>query len=299
LLPLYAPPRLRHRNIVRGGRPAFTIVELLVACTMLGLLVGLLLPAIESSREAARRMDCANRLRQIGIAVQEHHEARRAMPVGWTTEASGASAYGWFVALLPFVEANSIRATIDTTLPVMAATNFGATQTSLSLTICPSDIQEPRFALYEEVGPHALGGQRSENILLWLASANYLGIFGSNDPDDVPGETGNGALIQHRAIHFCELERGLSETLIVSERTGSKCASAWIGFAINGEDGESRVSGMTATAPNRADSDESEFSSRHPGGANFLWADGHVALITDSIDTALYRRLGTRGAVDK
>jgi type II secretory pathway pseudopilin PulG len=244
LLPLPAVSRFRRLQVVRVGRRAFTIVELLVACTMLGLLVGLLLPAIESSREAARRMDCGNRLRQIGIAVQEHHEARGAMPVGWATEVSGSSAYGWFVALLPFVESDTIRATIDTTRPLTAATNYGATQTSLALAICPSDVQEPRFALYEEVGPHALGGQRSDNILLWLASANYLGVFGNNDPDDVPGEAGNGSLIQNRAIRFCELERGLSDTLIVSERTGSKCASAWIGFATNGEDGESRVSGI-------------------------------------------------------
>ena len=72
-------------RVVRRG---FTIVELLVACTILGLLVGLLLPAIETSREAARRMECGNRLRQIGIAIEEHHE-RGAMPVGWTTEQTG------------------------------------------------------------------------------------------------------------------------------------------------------------------------------------------------------------------
>ena len=220
---------LRRQNVVRVVRRGFTIVELLVACTILGLLVGLLLPAIETSREAARRMECGNRLRQIGIAIEEHHELRGAMPVGWTTEQTGATAYGWFVALLPFVEAESIRSTIDTTLPLTAAVNQGATQTSLSLTICPSDVQEPRFALYEEVGSHAVGGQRSNNILLWLASGNYLGVFGNNDPDDVAGETGNGSLIENRAIRYCELERGLSDTLIVSERTGSKCA--WPGSA--------------------------------------------------------------------
>ena len=142
---------------------------------------------------------------------------------------------------------------------------------------------------------HESGGQQSKTVLVWLASANFVGVFGTKDPDNVPGLTGNGPFLECRPTHFTELQRGLSDTLLVGERTGSKLPSAWLGFANHGEDGPSRVVGFAGIGPNRDDSDESEFSSRHPGCANFLWADCHVTSVPDSIDRAIYQRLATRG----
>jgi prepilin-type processing-associated H-X9-DG protein len=90
------------------------------------------------------------------------------------------------------------------------------------------------------------------------------------------------------------MERGQSNTLLVGERTASQCSSAWIGFAVAGEDAAARVVGCAATAPNNPNADESEFSSRHPGCANFLWADGHVSAIANSVDSQAYRCLAQR-----
>ncbi|HEY4311411.1 MAG TPA: DUF1559 domain-containing protein [Pirellulales bacterium] len=261
----------------------------------MSLLVGLLLPAINSSREAARRIDCSHRLHQIGLALHAHHEARGALPPGWTLEPTGQSAFGWFVPLLPFSEAGALAHSLDMTAPLTSNVNITPGRTALSLSICPSDVHEPLFALYKEVGTHAISGQRSDQVLVWLASANFVAMFGTRDPDDVAGTTGNGAFIETRAFRFTELERGLSETFLIGERTEAQCPTTWVGFEVAGEDAASRVAGLAWDGPNRADADESEFSSRHPGCTNFLWADGHVTPIPDEIDQMTYRQLSKRG----
>lgn len=275
-------------------RNGLTILELLVAVAILGLLAALLLPAINEARNAAWRTQCTNNLHQIGLAIEVHSEIRATLPQGWTLDTTGKSAFGWLVHLLPFSEASQVHAAIDLHCSLNSRTNQAACQIAMPMLLCPSDIVEPLFALYQETGLHADGGQRSDVILLWLASCNYLGVFGTNAPDDVPTPIGDGPFIDTRPIRLVELERGLSNTMLVGERTASKCASAWIGFAVAGEDAGARVLGSAMTAPNRPDSDETEFSSRHPGCANFLWADGHVAPISESVDGETYRKLAKR-----
>jgi prepilin-type processing-associated H-X9-DG protein len=79
----------------------------------------------------------------------------------------------------------------------------------------------------------------------------------------------------------------------VGERTARKLPSTWLGFDLRGEDAAGRVTGQAWLGPNRADADECEFDSRHPGGVNFLWGDGHVAWLIDEIDAMLYRQLAS------
>jgi len=275
-------------------RNAFTIVELLVACALVMLFCGLVLPAISGSREAARRIACTHQMQQIGLALHEHDEVYASLPAGWIVESTGTSAFGWFVRLLPFCEQASLASRIDVARPLAHRDNAEACRASLAMAICPSDVAEPLFALYQETGDHERGSQQSEIVLMALASSNYIGVFGTRDPDDVSGPTGDGAFLESRSIRFAELERGLSATMLIGERTARKLPSAWIGFAIDGEDGRSRVVGFAGMGPNRDDADESEFSSRHPGCANFLWADGHVASVSDSIDRQLYKRFAAR-----
>ncbi len=283
------------RSCYCGRRKALTILELLVAVAILGLLAALLLPAINEARNAAWRTQCSNNLHQIGLAIEAHDDLHGSLPPGWTLDATGKSAFGWLVYLLPFKEAGGVQAAIDRQLSLNSPANQTACRLVLPTLLCPADIVEPAFALYQETGSHRDGGQRSDIILLWLASCNYLGVFGTNPPDNVPTPSGDGSFVKKLPIRLVELERGLSNTLLVGERTASKCSSAWIGFAVAGEDAAARVVGSVMTAPNRADSDESEFSSRHPGCANFLWADGHVAPISDYVDSETYRKSARRG----
>src|SRR5262245_25604283 len=103
------------------GRRAFTILELLVAVAIIGTLVGLLFPALMSARESARRLQCTSNLHEIGLAVQQHHDATKRLPAAWTAATDGVSGYGWAVALLPYLEETNLRKTINCKLPVSAA----------------------------------------------------------------------------------------------------------------------------------------------------------------------------------
>ncbi|HEY2840306.1 MAG TPA: DUF1559 domain-containing protein [Pirellulales bacterium] len=279
----------------RRRRSAFTVVELLICCAVISLLIGVALPAVSRSREAARRLECAHRLRQIGVALAIHHDVRGGLPAGWMPDPTRESAFGWCLQLLPFMENAALFAAADPSRPIGDEAHADIRQTSLAWTICPSDVQEPCFELYEEIGQHALGGQRSDRVLTRLASANYVAVFGTHAPDDAPGASGDGAFIEGRSVRFAELERGLSNTLLVGERTADKLPSTWIGFAARGEDAAARVAGCAFVGPNREDADESEFASRHPGCAQFLWADGRVEPIFDAVDSFLYRCQAKRG----
>ena len=91
-----------------------------------------------------------------------------------------------------------------------------------------------------------------------------------------------------------ELQRGLSNTMLIGERTTSLLPSTWLGVDFRGEDAACRLVGTAYTSPNCRECDECEFSSRHAGGANFLWGDGRVQLVSETIDTAEYRRFARR-----
>ena len=164
----------------------------------------------------------------------------------------------------------------------------------LAVFLCPSDLAEDDFKLYTEHDSHEDGGQSSTTVLVVLPSANYAGVFGESDPDDVSGNRGEGAFIEARRLRLREFRRGTSKTLLVGERTARKLPTTWVGFDIRGEDAQGRVTGNAFLGPNRSDADECEFDSRHWNGVNFLWADGHVAFMADSIETEIYRNSSHR-----
>jgi prepilin-type processing-associated H-X9-DG protein len=169
-----------------------------------------------------------------------------------------------------------------------------AVLSTVPLLTCPSDKEPDRFALYLDEGEHEGYGQTSDSILMMLPSANYVGCFGTHDPDEQETVAGEGAFIAGRGVRLAEFERGLSQTILVSERTARKLPSTWIGFLVKGEDGAARVTGFAGLGPNRDDADEAEFDSRHAGGINVLWGDGHVDHISNGIDQATYRLMAQR-----
>jgi prepilin-type processing-associated H-X9-DG protein len=115
-------------------------------------------------------------------------------------------------------------------------------------------------------------------------------VFGTLDPDSVPGEAGDGMFVERRGHRAEEVARGLSHVLLVGERTARKLPSTWLGIAIAGEDAAGRIVGHADLGPNRADADECEFDSRHASHVNFAWADAHVTSVSDEIDCQLYRQ---------
>ena len=124
-------------------RKAFTLVELLVVIAIIGVLVGLLLPAVQAAREAARRMQCSNHLKQIGIAIHNYHDAFRSTPTHFTTAGTSSGVptsgfYSWLAMILPFVEQQNLYNSIDFRIALADRSNYGNSGNFTNYTISPS-----------------------------------------------------------------------------------------------------------------------------------------------------------------
>lgn len=299
------------RKRIRG----FTLVELLVVIAIIGILVGLLLPAVQAAREAARRMQCSNNLKQIGLALHNYHDANKKFPQGFTRFHS----WGWGVRILPYIEQTNLHNQLATDSgnwgPINNAANailLTRLQTKQPNFLCPSD------SAPELNDKRTLGGRQ-------VSMGNYAGVNGSllfqhlgiwYDAESTAGNPatyvgGNGVLFMDSKIGFQDITDGTSNTLLVGERdykfhngvlwqgtTNTNggyanrhfCLST-AGFTDLGRD--HKINGLDANA----------FSSRHTGGAQFVYCDGSVHFLTQSISVwdgkattpwGVYDRLGAR-----
>ena len=294
----------------RVERRALTVLELLVTMSVIGVLLTVLLPAVQSARETARRAQCQNNLRQLGIALHLHHDTFQNLPAGWSEVAGKPIATGWVPDLLPFLEQAELRSQVQSewmkavsvdVAPQSAFTGAlrqadTAVLATPSVLLCPSDVSEDTFQLYLEDDNSSSGGldPLSEEVLMELPQANYLGIAGYLDPDEPSGYDGAGVFVHRSHFSFRDLTRGLSQVAVISERTARKLPSTWLGFHVLGEDAPGRVLGFCNLGPNVATSDECELDSRHPGCILVLFADGHVPTVSDSVDRAIYRSMAMR-----
>lgn len=287
-------------------RRGFTVLELLIAIGMITMLLALLLPAVMAAREAARRTTCVNHLRQVGLAFQSHHDQVGCLPAAWQlTKSDKSFAYGWATRVLPYLEKEVLAKRFDyDARPTLAIEDI--THPSF---ICPSDIIEPAFDLWSEpssdeshetMSAEASDGGSAEPIMQ-LPSASYQGVFGTAEADEAyepfalaNASFGEGSVVHNRRVRFADLERGLSNTLLVGERVMAMVPSTWLGVDLRGEDSTCRLVGSAITRPNCTPCDECEFGSRHAGGAQFAWADGHVSLVSDDVDSATYQQMALR-----
>lgn len=299
------------RPLSRRGleRRALTVLELLVTMSVIGVLLAVLLPAVQSARETARRAQCQNNLRQLGIALHLHHDTFQDLPAGWSEISGKPIATGWVPDLLPFLEQAELRTQVQSKWLKPVSVNV-ATQSAFtavlgqaesgvlatpSVLVCPSDVAERTFQLYQEEDINSGDlDPLSEKVLMELPQANYLGLAGYSDPDEPSEYDGAGVFVHRRRYSFRDLTRGLSQVAVVSERTARKLPSTWLGFHVLGEDAPGRVLGFCNLGPNIATSDECELDSRHPGCILVLFADGHVQSVSDSVDQAIYRSMATR-----
>ncbi len=139
------------RAPVRKLRLGFTLVELLVVIAIIGVLISLVLPAVQSAREAARRMSCQNNLHQIGVALHNYHSAYRQLPSGWVDNRTHLHepGWGWAAAILPQMGQAAIYEQIDFTYPIDHEKHVGARLAVVPGYICPSDSSDDRFWIGE------------------------------------------------------------------------------------------------------------------------------------------------------
>ncbi|MCA9068593.1 MAG: DUF1559 domain-containing protein [Planctomycetaceae bacterium] len=200
----------------------------------MGFLAGLLLPAISSAGETARKVQCINQFRQIGIALHSYRDQHSGRPPGWQWESTHQSAYRWSVPLLSILEQPAVFRQTHRNRALTDPTNTTSRTTSLAIFLCPSDISERTFTLPEEnetESPIVL------TPLVEVPTANYVGVHGTTGPDEVPqSHCGEGAFVESRSIRFSEFPRGLSQTLFVGERKMARLPATWLGGDKRGED---------------------------------------------------------------
>ncbi len=295
-------------------RSGFTLVELLVVIAIIGVLVALLLPAVQAAREAARRMSCSNNLKQVGLALHLYHDVSRQLPPGWRgydlatgqPDWLGEHGWGWGAAILPYLEqANLYEGQLNLSLSITAHENEAGRTTYLPTFRCPSDIGERTFLLaegHDHDHGHAAALQQpgDEHFPLLMPRANYVGVFGTQELHEIceHGDCqGNGTFFLNRGVRLADIRDGLSQTLIVGERSSKLSSSTWVGAVPHSEHGPARVVGVAEFPPNSEQSEEHyihNFSSLHPSGTHFVRGDGSVQMLIETIDRAVYFSLCTR-----
>jgi prepilin-type N-terminal cleavage/methylation domain-containing protein/prepilin-type processing-associated H-X9-DG protein len=305
-------------------RSAFTLVELLVVIAIIGILVALLLPAVQFAREAARRMQCSSQLKQFGVAMHTYHDTLRTLPPGRTSKSISTHAH-----LLPFMEYQDFHRLIDFSQSSSNAANAVARATKIPIFNCPSD--------------------RLDAVINGLAGTNYRacqgsGILWNGTAVTTPGGTNygipapNGVFYEKSGTGFGEITDGLSNTAAFSEHIRGDSSNAiatdrmdtfgpkthpttpdqamqdcqnlnWIDlqyqnvsdvgvpwlegyhsttiyFHVSGPNKRSCMfpPGLIATTAN----------SNHPNGVNLLMCDGSVRFVQNMVNLQTWRRIGSR-----
>jgi prepilin-type N-terminal cleavage/methylation domain-containing protein/prepilin-type processing-associated H-X9-DG protein len=325
-----------------GKRSGFTLIELLVVIAIIGVLIALLLPAVQSAREAARRSQCTNNMKQIGLALHNYESANRCLPMGVVTfsaltpagQCNTTDGNPWkrrdhtmFALVLPFMEQQPIYNAINFNFASngihdgvhAGLTNFTAYTSVVATYVCPSDGIATPLAYpnnpYSQSSYSASVG--STNVINWFSC-----------PSEIDA---TGAFSRNRVNRLGDIRDGTSNTFGVgefsrfAENHPLEFGNSWTRFATFGWPGLTGVTipqtiASTTPAPNQSvlvpnastgsgpeawwtdpaieplarRQGQFGFRSQHPGGLHFLFLDGSVRFIKDSIQIQTYRALGTK-----
>jgi hypothetical protein len=238
-------------------------------------------------------MKCSNNLKQIGLALQMHHNSQRRLPPGWLAfepgsnkpDPEGERGWGWAAHILPYMEeGNVFKSLVHIDKPLEDPLNAEACKLILEGFRCPSDLDPETFMLEKEDG----SGDVAE-----LGKANYVGVFGTEEIEEKPNE-GDGVFFHNSRIQFRHIRDGLSKTLFVGERSSRPGGSTWVGVFPEADEAMARVLGVADHPPSEDGEHLDDFGSMHPGLAHFLLGDGSVTTINQDINEDVFRGMATR-----
>lgn len=335
-------PQFVRRQRRRGS--GFTLIELLVVIAIIAILIGLLLPAVQKIREAARRMQCSNNLKQYGLAIHNYHDVNNELPPGgkmgyipangqnrdyipdgWQTGDWGSDQGSWQVYILPFMEQDNMFKQINVRWNVQNSVGIGignvpAPARRIKYLRCPSDDWRPDVSATNYVGslgPQCVtsngGCSQDSPYMAYCNGNNFNPPYGYLTSPDHGNSWWNNDIrgLFNRLgaqMNFSAASDGLSNTIMVGETLPKEhdhlnWAQWW-----NYNGGNSHCSTIipinfpitqdgcgTTTKPGSQNWSYSwGFKSRHSGGANFLFGDGAVRFLRESIDHKTYQLLGCR-----
>jgi prepilin-type N-terminal cleavage/methylation domain-containing protein/prepilin-type processing-associated H-X9-DG protein len=313
-------------------RAAFTLVELLVVIAIIGILVALLLPAVNAAREAARRTQCANNMKQVGLAMFNFESTHGKLPEAWTDDVRTIGAdrqceqFTAFMQIMPQIEETNLHGTFDQNFRHLDDENRFPTSQNVSIFTCPSDDAPGRGYTHGSID-HTYG---RSNYVVCLGSDTFtyeheifpvpwqiVGVFLRNPPGEAEND---GAFVPGKGRKLREFTDGTSHTVLASEVISGKDDEG-LAFDARGLWAWPNMGGSIYThkfTPNAGNPDEiynnecgdfqgpgmpcghgtlqwkhfASARSTHPGGVQTVFGDGHVAFSNDSIDADLWRALG-------